>query len=629
MMRTLLSFTFLFLLATGAQAQTETVTLQRHQQLVSEQADVFYSPAVTPAAGQVWWSNYDLLSDIDNCYGTKIAEHYDVAILVPFDVAPKGESTVDGFSFYAISNDMSNVKVWVSSTLPSADSDMLETKDVAKADIAIDEFNDVKFNGSYPIPAEGLYVGVSFDITSVSDIYSRVPIVYTSTAANRAGGLYYRTTNTVSWKSREGNAKVKVLIGGGNMAVNAVRPLDFKTNYVVKGEAVAEPVSLLNMGVGKVESISYTITTDGIVSPEITMATNIEGYESFHNVTIYFAADDQPKKHDKVLTITKVNGQPNEYAANTSTGSIITLSQRFAVTPVIESFTKMPFNGSPLTISWVNAVEKLLGDKVIPLEVHVDDILQTDGYKKFIDGSISQLPMVYLNRQFVIPSVSVALQMALSSYPTVEESLNRMVPGKVEAEAIWKSDTDIEISANATFAYDAADAKYGIAYVLVEDGLTGTGTEWNQANGYSGESGIEAMKFWYDAPSQVPDMTYNHVPVAAWSIFDGVDGSIPATVEAGQSYAHSFTASIANNSLVQDKNKLSVVALLIDRTNNQIVNATRVKEIPSGIKGVLVDDNDAAEVARYDLSGRRLNTPQKGLNIIRLANGKSVKKIED
>ena len=34
-----------------------------------------------------------------------------------------------------------------------------------------------------------------------------------------------------------------------------------------------------------------------------------------------------------------------------------------------------------------------------------------------------------------------------------------------------------------------------------------------------------------------------------------------------------------------------------------------------------------AEVARYSLCGRRLTAPQKGINIVRLANGKAVKKI--
>lgn len=47
---------------------------------------------------------------------------------------------------------------------------------------------------------------------------------------------------------------------------------------------------------------------------------------------------------------------------------------------------------------------------------------------------------------------------------------------------------------------------------------------------------------------------------------------------------------------------------------------------PTGINGVTVNENDG-EAAYYTIDGRKLNAPQKGLNIIRYANGKTVKKI--
>ena len=47
---------------------------------------------------------------------------------------------------------------------------------------------------------------------------------------------------------------------------------------------------------------------------------------------------------------------------------------------------------------------------------------------------------------------------------------------------------------------------------------------------------------------------------------------------------------------------------------------------PTGITDIESADN-ATEVARYDLNGRKLTAPQKGLNIIKLSNGKTVKKL--
>ena len=47
---------------------------------------------------------------------------------------------------------------------------------------------------------------------------------------------------------------------------------------------------------------------------------------------------------------------------------------------------------------------------------------------------------------------------------------------------------------------------------------------------------------------------------------------------------------------------------------------------PTGISGVTVNE-DNGEATYYTIDGRKLNAPQKGLNIIRYANGKTVKKI--
>ena len=56
------------------------------------------------------------------------------------------------------------------------------------------------------------------------------------------------------------------------------------------------------------------------------------------------------------------------------------------------------------------------------------------------------------------------------------------------------------------------------------------------------------------------------------------------------------------------------------------VNIHSVYADPTGIIDIESADN-ATEVARYDLNGRKLTAPQKGLNIIKLSNGKTVKKL--
>ena len=80
--------------------------------------------------------------------------------------------------------------------------------------------------------------------------------------------------------------------------------------------------------------------------------------------------------------------------------------------------------------------------------------------------------------------------------------------------------------------------------------------------------------------------------------------------------------------IIQDVNKLRVVALLIDYSDGTVVNAA--KSVSTGqataIQGVNADKNFQTE-AVYDISGRQLSAPQKGLNIVKAADGTTRKVI--
>ena len=129
-------------------------------------------------------------------------------------------------------------------------------------------------------------------------------------------------------------------------------------------------------------------------------------------------------------------------------------------------------------------------------------------------------------------------------------------------------------------------------------------------------------------PSSITDFQHNFVPVAAWKADKGVEGSIPSSVKAGELYTNTYNVSIAHVPNIQDKENLSVVVLLLDKQFGTIVNAAQsiVKEKGTAINEVEGQSSVAGDQSVYDLSGRKLSTSQKGINIIRMNNG-TVKKI--
>ena len=111
----------------------------------------------TRSDSRVWWNNYD--EEGDGWYFTETSQtgHYSVATFIPMNLIGGSGTTIEGFSFFPISSSMTNVKVWVSSSLPKKGGEAdLETKNVS---INLEDFNDVVFDKEHVIPQGGLYVG--------------------------------------------------------------------------------------------------------------------------------------------------------------------------------------------------------------------------------------------------------------------------------------------------------------------------------------------------------------------------------------------------------------------------------------------------------------------------------------
>ena len=103
--------------------------------------------------------------------------------------------------------------------------------------------------------------------------------------------------------------------------------------------------------------------------------------------------------------------------------------------------------------------------------------------------------------------------------------------------------------------------------------MKGNGDDWIQNNYYSGRSISDPnLQSLSALPSQLSDMEYNHVAVDAWGISQGISGSVK-DIQAGVPQGFSYVCNISQNELIQDKSRLTVVALLFDKNTGKICNA--------------------------------------------------------
>jgi hypothetical protein len=130
--------------------------------------------------------------------------------------------------------------------------------------------------------------------------------------------------------------------------------------------------------------------------------------------------------------------------------------------------------------------------------------------------------------------------------------------------ATWDAATrTLNVSVTADFQ-SAANNNYKLACVLTEDGVTGTGSGYNQSNAYAG-GGNGVMGGYETLGNPVPaaQMTYDHVARAIAPSFSGYTNSFPTTVATGDQHTINFAFVLPTT---WDENEIHIIGLLIDPT---------------------------------------------------------------
>ena len=287
---------------------------------------------------------------------------------------------------------------------------------------------------------------------------------------------------------------------------------------------------------------------------------------------------------------------------------------------MVEEFTGTWCGWCPVGFDGMERAHEEFGKRAVLIAIHYGDVMAAEEFQHLVNR-VGGFPSAIIDRKEndFYPAAS-ELKTQINN-----EIKERVAAGTIEVNASWtsKAKTAIKISTKTQFVYSDDNANYAIGYALTEDGMKGSGSDWAQNNNLSQNPSYKNIEFWYNAPSKVKDVEFNHVGVAAWGLEDGIDGSVSPTFQKGEELSYSYTANILGKKLIQDKTKLNVIALLINRTTGAIVNVAETSTIDDYTTGIEDIENSAkpAENAIYDLSGRKVQKAQKGIYII---NGKKV-----
>ena len=229
---------------------------------------------------------------------------------------------------------------------------------------------------------------------------------------------------------------------------------------------------------------------------------------------------------------------------------------------------------------YVEGLTKRYPERFIGVAVHNGDPMTVTEYDAGIGGLISGYPGAVVERAAGInpDALEAPFVAAVQQAPPARLNVGAVIDG-----------SSLSVSVSATFLQDVPTG-YKLAAILIENGVTGTGSGYNQANAYAG-GGAGPMGGYELLGGTIPasDFVYNHVGRALIGGWNGDASSIAGEMLTGDQAVYTFPAYSVGAGINLDNCYL--IGVLLDASNTP-VNAI---EIPYGdaiVNGELTGTRD-------------------------------------
>lgn len=609
-------------------------------------------PTLTLAenTSQMWWGYFKGNESLATT-GAYEAATYDQCIYLGSDYAG---TTISGLRFYiGTTSGLKNVKVWASSSLPDiVDNADLAYQDVETATVKSKEegMTEVLLDAPFTIPAEGAYIGYSFEETEASTMEEMCPLVLADVTTPKGGQIsrisdeegvgqwidYYETGGGYS----QGLLTIQVLVSGGTFKENCVKLAKPQSLPVVKGQKYNLPLNITNYGTAGIESIDYYITDDGIPSEtsHIDLEYPFYGYERDTTINVVLPARDESGITPCEITIARVNNKKNEAEAADKTQSfeLTTVDHHVKRVTLAEGFTGTWDGNAPYVYATMEKLKRQHADSIATVVYHVagygsadEEPMRNDAFA-FWETELPNSSTIRVNRGDYL-SAYAGTTGTLDNYGfdrDYTDAENKEAIATVSAEAKWNSDmTKVACQTKAVFNLTNPSATYSFAWVLVADSVYSP--SWTQTSyvGYDlGEEPSDADLLPYASSEEIDGVTFRDVAVAEKGSHTGITSSIPTAVKVGDEVTVSDSIDLSDNSLLEYcKQGAHLIAFIINTATGAVENAATVAVSKPEVTGLNQITRNNEEESFYLINGCKTTGVTKGLNIIKKTNGKTVK----
>ncbi len=367
------------------------------------------------------------------------------------------------------------------------------------------------------------------------------------------------------------------------MAYDAAMVSINTASYVTAGN-VSLTGTLQNMGANTLTSIDViwsidggtTVHTDNLTGLNVVPAAT---YDFTHSVPVDMTVT---QGYNVDIWVANPNGQTDGDASNDHVIKLISSLSQIPQKVVVGEEAGGTWCGwCPRGLVALKDMAHYYPSTWIGISVHNSDPMTNTTYDGALGNYVSGYPSGMVDR-------AGGNEVDPGDFETTYQSrINVISPVAVDVTNIsWNSSTrEVTFDVVATF-YTNTTGNFRTNAVIIEDGVTGTTSQWDQSN-YYGQYGYDLIDWeninWKNLPQPVPaaQMVYNHVAREILGGWAGTSGSIPGTVVDGTPNTYSYSYTVPASS---DETQMHIVGMVIDQTTGEILNGYKIELLPTSVQ---------------------------------------------
>lgn len=481
-------------------------------------------------------------------------------------------------------------------------------------------WNEVMLDTPYALlEGKGFYIGFTYAQRYQDATISIVGLPIANTSFIKRGP-------TAEWEdvSAQGVVSLEMLIGGDNMP-----QVDLKANSSVaskKGSVVTVVTQITNNGQLDASDYDLTFSSDAYNYTYKATTPIVAGKTAEVSTILYDVPDAVGLDLPLMLTISRIGEGEDTYPADNS----VQVGVKVQRGVLVEEFTGTGCGWCPRGLVGMDKMHDRYGLQFVGIGIHQyngDDPM----YPQYKNIGLNSAPSCLIDRDYQTDPYYGSDNVDICHDFEAEAAKGAMVALEVEGEY---NEDKTEVTITATIRPYANISGTSLGVVLTADGLTGTSASWKQANYYTqyassslpadlaqfGNGGVNGQSSFYWVFNDVAIATYKQG--SNWEL--SVGGLVQNEPQTITTTLKMPTKAALLAALIYEQVAANV--FLLDSSGKAINAARSYVKFPNGIKDVNQQpEADRHEVARYTLDGRMITRPQKGVNIIRLSDGSTMK----